>query len=81
MTAADHDRHDGDGLGRTLGKEACRDATTGDDEDAEPAVDGPRSPFSDLDAGCRVADRWRLGVAVRLDGLVHDFSCRTRFAI
>ena len=46
------------------------------DEDAEPAADGPRLPLSDVDAGSRVTDRSRLGVAVGLDGLVHDLSRR-----
>ena len=48
-----------------------------DDEDAEPAADGPSLPLVNFDAGPRVADRGRLGVAVGRDGLGHGAPWRT----
>src|ERR1017187_8352707 len=66
---AHHAHHDGDVLDGVLDEQdRCGDAG-GDHEDAEPAVDRPRLPLLDHDAGPRGADRSRFGFAVRLDCL------------
>ena len=71
-------RHDDwrgdDALDGTVGEEICANDAAGDDEDAEPAADGPRSALLDLDADSRMTDRSRLGFAVGWYRLAHDPS-------
>ena len=70
------DQHDGDDRDFVLEEQDDGGDGGGEDEDAEPTADGPRLPLADLDAGSRVTDRSRLGVAVWLNRLAHDSSWR-----
>ena len=59
---------------RAAGEQNGAGDAGGDDEHAEPAADRPGGALVDLDAGPRVPDRSRLGLAVWLDGLAHGSS-------
>ena len=69
-----HDRGRDDSLDGTIRQEIGADDAAGDDQDAEPATDGPRSALVDFDADTCGTDRGRLGFAVGLDRLAHDLS-------
>ena len=76
----DHGRHDAIHCGEPGEQDGGGDAG-GDDEHAEPAADRPGGAFLDDDAGPRVPDRSRLGLAVLLDVLAHDSSSWSAISI
>ena len=52
-----HDRHGNECFGGSVGEQDCDGDAHGDEEDSEPAIDGPRLVLVNLDARSRLADR------------------------